>query len=116
MAMDEAPPERPPIATAPLSAILYVPPAVTGSAGVLASWSQPLAARDVEFELVLVVSARRQDAVREALELKNRDGRLHIVQHLGPEGVGPEIQTGLWMARFPLILVTPCDGQFRPGD
>jgi hypothetical protein len=114
--VDEAPPERPPIATAPVSAIFYVPAGFTDITAVLETWLQQFTARAVDFELLLIVSAQRQDIVREALELKKRDGRLHVIQHLGPDGVGPEIQTGLWLARFPLILTAPCDRQFQPGD
>ena len=117
--MDEAPPERPPIATAPLSAIFYTPPSApseTPVTPILAAWLQQLSARAVDFELLLLVNAQRQDVVREALETKARDGRLRVIGHLGPDGVGPLIQTGLWLARFPLVLIAPCDGQFQPSD
>jgi hypothetical protein len=114
--MDEAPPERPPIATAPLSAIFYVPPGVTGIASVLESWLRQLAARSVDFELLLVASPERQDIVHEGLELRKSDSRVHVIQHLAPDGTGPEMQTGLWLARSPLIFTGPCDGQFQPAD
>ena len=114
--MDEAPPQRPPIATAPLSVIFYVPPGTAALTPIVDAWLPQLSARALDFELLLVISAQRQDVFREALELKTRDGRLRVIGHVGPDGVGPRIQTGLWLARFPLVLIVPCDTQFRPAD
>jgi hypothetical protein len=114
--VDEAPPERPPIATAPVSAIFYVPPGFADIAPVLEGWLHQLAARAIDFELLLVVGADRHELVNAALDLKQRDSRLHVIEQLAPQGAGPEIQTGLWLARHPLILTAPCDRQFLPGD
>ena len=60
--MDEAPPERPPIATAPLSAIFYVPPGITQIAPILESWLEQLAGRAVEVHAEARRRARRQNS------------------------------------------------------
>jgi hypothetical protein len=116
MAMPEAPPERSPIATAPLSAIFYFPADVDDVLPVLEAWLEQLTARPAEFELLLIVPAHRTDIVEAAESLRARDRRVHVIRHLAAPGVGPELQTGLWLARHPLVLVAPGDRQFQATD
>src|SRR2546429_9723747 len=104
------PPERPPIADAPLSVVLLARPGAVDLESVVQAWLAWLGARPGESEVLLIVEG--VDA--ETIHLP--DPRLRIIHPVTPSGVGPCLQTAVWLARHPLLLTAPADRQFQPAD
>ncbi|MCI0684766.1 MAG: hypothetical protein L0Y71_21930 [Gemmataceae bacterium] len=101
-------PERPKIADAPLSVVLLAPAAGDRQA-VVRDWLAWLEQRAGDAELLLILDGGRGDEIQS-------HPRLRIVHHVEPPGIGPSLQTAVWLVRFPLMLTAPCDRQFRPAD
>ena len=103
--------ERSKIADAPLSVVLLSPSLTSDGESVTQHWRTWLDQRPGETEL-LVVHVGQETATVQA----NSTDRLRTIFHLAPAGPGPALQTGIWLARYPLTLIAPADGQFQPAD
>lgn len=127
--MLDAVPERSKIADAPLSVILLAPasgdaasgdfphpPLAKGGAAageleaVVRDWLAWLDQRPGDSELLMVLDAGASEFHRLS------HPRLRLVRQVAPSGLGPSLQTGIWLARFPLVLTAPADRQFQPAD
>jgi len=105
--MDDAVAERPKIADAALSVILLAP--ATGDLdAVVRDWLTWLEQRPGASEILLVLDGR-------VAEASLSHARLRIVHQVAPSGIGPSLQSAIWLARFPLALTAPADRQFQPA-
>jgi hypothetical protein len=105
--MHEAGPQRPPIAAAALSVVLLARPGFADVHSVVQDWAAWLDEHHPDYELIVVGDV--------PLEGMSRP-KLRLVHHLGAPGMGPSLQTGIWLARQPLLFYTVCDRQFQPAD
>jgi glycosyltransferase involved in cell wall biosynthesis len=106
--------ERQPIATAPLSVIL---PAYNDEPNLrrnLAEWTKTLNELNGDYEILLVDDASTDRTP--ALATESGDSRVHAICHETRRGLGAGLRTGLEAARFPLILISTCDGRYLPAD
>jgi len=104
------PPERPPIADAPLSVVLLARPGAVDLEAVVQAWLAWLDQRPGESEVLLIVEGLDAPTISVA------DPRLRIIDQVAPTGIGPCLQTGVWLAKHPLLLTAPADHQFQPAD
>ena len=104
------PAERPPIADAPLSVLLLARPGAPDLATVVQAWLAWLEQRPGASEILLVVEAPNGETIQLA------DTRWRVIHQVAPTGVGPCLQTAVWLARHPLLLTAPADRQFQPAD
>lgn len=111
--MSEPVPNRPPIAAAPLSVILLAGPASAASDAALALWRQYLEALDRPFEILLL---REHPIEQVVLPAEDPTGIVREFPHDRIGGVGPALQEALRIARYPLVVTCPCDGQYQPSD
>lgn len=110
------PQERPPIAAAPLSMILVVPPGAPAARDVLAAWVTFLNELGREYE-ILLIPERGPGAAPAAVEaLATSYSRVRPLPAPGAAGFGPALQVGLDAARHPLVGYTTCDGSYKPSD
>src|SRR5262245_23597192 len=109
-AENEPHPERPPIATSPLSVVLLAGADMAETTAALDRWTAFLDTLKRDYEIVLV---------GEAAALPTETSRWPQVRglpHTGPPGLGARLRTGLAAARLPLLSYSYCDDQFRPDD
>src|SRR5688500_8110224 len=104
-------PERPKIADAPLSVVLLPSSAGTDLQAVLTDWLGWLGQRPSESEILLVRDNSADGSVPEGL-----DPRIRLIQHVSLPGLGPALQSAVWMARHPLLQISTADQQFSPSD
>jgi hypothetical protein len=105
-------PERPKIADAPLSVVLLARSGDAEAQAVAQDWLAWLAQRPGDAELLLIHDADEATPENSA----PRDPRRRDIHQVAPPGIGPCLQTGIWLARHPLLLTAPCDRQYRPAD
>jgi hypothetical protein len=104
------PPERPPIADAPLSVVLLARSGAVDLEAVVQAWLAWLDQRPGDCEVLLMVEGL------DAPTISLADPRLRIINHVAPAGIGPCLQTAVWLAKHPLMLTAPADRQFQPAD
>jgi glycosyltransferase involved in cell wall biosynthesis len=109
-----AAPERPPIATAALSAIFPLFNDAAGLPKTLAEWAKTFDALNRDYEILLVDDASTDQTPTLVGELAG--GRVRVIRHETRRGLGAALRTGLEAARFPLLLFSTCDGRFQPAD
>ena len=103
--------ERPKIADAALSVVLFAPVGGTDLEAVVRTWLAWLDQRPGAAELLLIL-----DGAGAERELHLDDPRLRIIHHVAPSGLGACLQTAIWLARHPLLLTSFADRQFQPAD
>jgi dolichol-phosphate mannosyltransferase len=106
--------ERQPIATAPLSVILPAYNDETNLAINLAGWAKTLDELNRDYEILLVDDSST-DRTR-YLDAALTEGHVRVLRHETRRGLGAGLRTGLEAARFPLILISTCDGRYLPAD
>jgi glycosyltransferase involved in cell wall biosynthesis len=110
------PPDLPPIATAPLSALLLAHNEAPHLEGVLESWVSELTRRERDYEILVVDDGSGDGTAALTESLTARFPRVRLLRHETRRGEGAALRTGLAAARHPLLLTCPCDRQYRPED
>jgi glycosyltransferase involved in cell wall biosynthesis len=110
------PPERPPIAQAPISVVLPARNEEPRLEKTLTGWAEQLDGRESDYELLLVDDGSGDRTASLAEALAARHPRLRVFRHDKPLGFGAALRTGLAAARHPLFCYCTCDGQFTPAD
>jgi hypothetical protein len=105
-------PKRPPIAPAPLSLILTVPPRDTEAAEALREWVTYLNGTELDYEILLV----SEQAEQSVAELAAGYARVQAVPLPERHGFGSALRQGLEQARRPLLLYARCDLRYKPAD
>jgi hypothetical protein len=108
------PPVKPPIAAAPLSAILIAFEARPDLPEILSAWKAVLDRRGVEFELLLVDDTGVPPPPAEAPVLEEPPWR--VLRHATRQGLGASLRTGLEAAKHSLIFYSTADRQYQPDD
>jgi glycosyltransferase involved in cell wall biosynthesis len=106
----------PPIAKEPLTVLVLADNNAAQVDGVVRAWLALLDTLPNEYEIVLVDDRSTDGTAALALALADRHPRLRVLSLPAPLGPGAALRTGLAAARFPLLLQTTCDHQYRPED
>jgi hypothetical protein len=101
-------PKMPP--ETPLSVVLVARPDDVEPLAVARDWLTWLDSTAGNGEVLLVFAADAGPLER------GNDPRLRIVHQVGPRGLGPSLQTAVWLARHPLLLTAPADRQVLIAD
>ncbi len=109
-----ATPERPPIAQAPLSAVLLAYNSGPDLEEVLSAWDAYLISLARPYEIVVVNDASTDGTGPCADKLAAALPHLRVLHHDTHLGFGAALRTGLQNARNPLVFTVPCDKQFHP--
>jgi glycosyltransferase involved in cell wall biosynthesis len=109
-------PERPPIAQAPLSLILFAHNAGSDLEDVVAAWDGYLSTLARPYEILLVDDGSSDETGARAESLTGQTPSLRVLRHELPRGIGAALRTGLGQARYPLLVTAPCAKQYQPGD
>ena len=106
--------ERPPIAGAPLSALLLAYNEGPPFEEVVTAWIASLNGLDREYEILLVNDGSTDETGAWADALAGRYTRLQVLHHDRRRGLGAALRTGLAAAKHPLVFYTTCDRQYEP--
>lgn len=109
-------PELPPIATAPISAVLLAWNAESFLEKTVADWMTYLEGRRRPYELFLVDAGSTDQTGKLGTALTGRNPRLRLLRHDTPCGLGACLRTALQAAQYPLLFYTLCSEQYRSGD
>jgi glycosyltransferase involved in cell wall biosynthesis len=108
--------ELPPIQSAPISAILSIyndRPALQSS---LEAWISVLNDLSRDYEILLVDDASADGSLDLAQNLAEKNARVQVLRHESQVGFGACLRTGLAAARFPLLVISTCDGSYEPAE
>src|SRR5437588_323041 len=106
-------PERPPIATAPISLILTSPHADAERDDALQDWVLYLNGLGQDYEILLV---NESADCPPATELAARYARVQALSPYGQSGFGAALRSGLAVSRHPLIFYARCDQRYKAAD
>jgi glycosyltransferase involved in cell wall biosynthesis len=110
------PPKLPPIATEPLSVLLLAHNDAACLGTVLAAWAAVLDSLNRESDIILVDDGSSDQTGALAESMTEKYPRLRVFRHPQPQGFGAALRTGLAQARYPLLMMAPCDEQYQPAD
>ena len=106
-------PERPSIASAPLSVILVARPRITEPIAV--EWTTYLDGLGRDYE-ALLVQTDNAGATDDVNQWAARFPRMRLLHSGNQRGFGAALRLGLEHARHPLLFYTLCDEQYPPAD
>jgi hypothetical protein len=109
---DSVLPERPPIASAPLSVVLIELSAGPQLEPMLRRWSAFLDGLSREYEILAVGGDDTADELR---RLAKELPRLRFVRRSN-DGIGAELRAGITAAQHPLVYTTPVSADQAPED
>ena len=109
-------PERPPIASSPLSVVLVARNAEADVADVLAGWFAVLDGLGRDYELLLIDDGSTDATAARAEALVAQQPRLKVLRHEERRGFGAALRTGITAARHPLLFWSTCDRQYQPEE
>jgi glycosyltransferase involved in cell wall biosynthesis len=108
--------ELPPIQSEPISAVL---PAYNDRATLqpsLEAWIRILNSLNRDYEIFVVDDASTDGSVDLAQNLVEKNAFVRLLRHESRSGFGACLRTGLAAARFPLLLISTCNGSYEPAD
>ncbi len=108
--------DLPPIQTEPISALFPIYNDRTGLQFTLESWISVLNNLNRDYEILLVDDASTDGSPDLAQSLAEKNPRVRVLRHESHGGFGACLRTGLQTARFPLLLISTCDGCYQPAD
>jgi glycosyltransferase involved in cell wall biosynthesis len=109
-------PPRPPIAAKPLSLVLVACNAASAFKEVVADWTVQLEALKRTYEIILVNDGSTDDTPLLADNLAATDGKFRVVHHRMRVGFGAALQSGIAVAKHPLLACCTCDRQYQPAE
>jgi len=116
MDFKDALPEKPKIATAPLSVVLVSCNAGNDLRDIVLAWSTLLDGLARDYEIIVVDEASTDGTGAAAELLRNDFPRLQVFRQVTRRGVGAALRIGITAARHPLLFYTTCNKQFQPPD
>jgi glycosyltransferase involved in cell wall biosynthesis len=108
--------DLPPIQSEPISTILPIYNDLAGLQPTLEAWISVLNDLNREYEILLVDDASSDGALGLMQSLVEKNSKVHLLHHEARAGFGSCLRTGLSAARFPLLLISTCDGHYQPAD
>jgi glycosyltransferase involved in cell wall biosynthesis len=108
------PPVKPPIAAAPLSAILIAHEPRPDLEETLSAWKAVLDRRGGEYEILIVDDTGTPPP--EAEIAVPEESHWRFLRHEVRRGLGASLRTGIAAARHPLLFYTTADRQYHPDD
>jgi glycosyltransferase involved in cell wall biosynthesis len=99
-------PERAPLATSPISAVLPLWNAETYVEQAVADWTASLDSLSRDYELLLVDDGSTDRTGDLAQALAESRPKVRLLRHPARQGIGAVVRTGLAAARFPLVATT----------
>jgi glycosyltransferase involved in cell wall biosynthesis len=109
-------PERPPIASAPLSVVLLARNVEADLAEVVGGWITLLDSLEREYEVILVEDGSSDGTAAKADALAGQNPRLQVLHHQTGQGFGAALRAGIGTARYPLLFCSAGDRQYEPED
>jgi dolichol-phosphate mannosyltransferase len=100
------PPERPPIAAAPISVVLPLYNAEAYLEQAASDWTAHLDGLSRDYELLLVDDGSTDATAERADAQAGRHARVRVLRHPAREGIGAVLRTGLAAATHPLLACT----------
>jgi glycosyltransferase involved in cell wall biosynthesis len=108
--------ERPVIADAPLSVILFAHNAAEHVRDVLAEWRTELKRRKRDYEILVVDDGSTDATAALVEEIHREEPRVLLLRQEVPSGWGSALRLALDGARHPLVCYCPCDRQYPVAD
>jgi glycosyltransferase involved in cell wall biosynthesis len=108
--------ELPPIQSEPIIAILPIYNDRASLQPTLEAWISILNGLNRDYEILLVDDASTDGSFDLAQTLAEKNPRVRPLRHEARSGFGVCLRTGLESARFPLLLISTCDGCYQPAD
>ena len=108
--------DLPPVQAEPLSAIFLSYNDQASLEKTLGQWTNELNSLQRDYEILLVDDASADGWRELGQSLAAKFPRIRLIRHETRRSFGACLRTGLAAARFPLLLVSTCDGQYQPGD
>jgi glycosyltransferase involved in cell wall biosynthesis len=109
-------PERPPIAQAPLSAVLLAFNVGAEFDEVVAAWDGYLSGLSRPYEILVVDDGSTDDTAQRAEQAASRLPSLRVLKQDQHLGVGMSLRAGIAAARHPLVFTAPCNKEYSPPD
>src|SRR6266436_2741584 len=108
--------DLPPIQSEPIIAILPIFNDLAVLQSVLEAWISVLNSLNRDYEILLVDDASTDGTLDLAQSLVEKNPKVRLLHHEAHTGFGACLRTGLAAARFPLLLISTCDGSYQPAD
>jgi glycosyltransferase involved in cell wall biosynthesis len=108
--------QRPPIATAPISAIFPVANAEPYLQRIVEDWVAHLGGLERDYEILLVDDGSTDHTPALAEKLASQHKQVQVHRHPSPRGLGAALRTGIALARYPLVLYNAEAYRYQPSD
>src|SRR5216684_6274346 len=108
--------DLPPIQAEPISALMPIYNDLAGLQSSLEAWISVLNNLNRDYEILLVDDASTDGTLDLAQSLVEKNPKVRLLRHEAHAGFGACLRTGLPAARFPLLLISTCDGCYQPAD
>jgi glycosyltransferase involved in cell wall biosynthesis len=108
--------DLPPIQFEPISVVLPMYNDRTLLQPFLEAWISVFNNLDRDYEILLIDDASTDGSLDLAQSLAEKNPRVRLLRHESHAGFGACLRTGLAAARFPLLLISTCDGSYEPAD
>jgi glycosyltransferase involved in cell wall biosynthesis len=113
---DDAAADLPPVQSEPISTVLPIYNDVATLQPALETWVSVLNGLNRDYELLLVDDASSDSSWELAKTLAEKNQSVRLLHHEAHIGFGSCLRTGLASARFPLVVISTCDGCYQPTD
>jgi glycosyltransferase involved in cell wall biosynthesis len=113
---DDSSAELPPIQSEPITALLPIYNDRATLQPTLEAWISVLNSLNRDYEIILVDDASTDGSLDLAQTLAEKNPRVRPMRHETHAGFGACLRTGLESARFPLLLISTCDGCYQPAE
>src|SRR5437763_12276818 len=105
--------DLPPIQSEPISVILPTYNDLATLQPALEAWVSALNGLNRDYEIILVDDASTDNSRELARPPVERNQRVRLLHHETHTGFGGCLRTGLASARFPLVMISTCDGSYQ---
>jgi glycosyltransferase involved in cell wall biosynthesis len=108
--------DLPAIQTEPISALLPIFNDQTSLQSTLENWISVLNNLNRDYEIVLVDDFSTDGSFELARDLAEKNPRVRALRQESHAGFGACLRTGLATTKYPLLLISTCDGRYQPAD
>ncbi len=108
--------DLPPIQAEPISALLPIFNDHASLQPSLEAWISVLNNLNRDYEILLVDDGSTDGSLDLIQTLMEKNPQVRLLRHETHAGFGACLRTGLEAARYPLLLISTCDGCYQPAD